>query len=99
LAWQPLLQTVNRPAEKPGASAPRPLWLLPQPRRLRARDDQPYFQGRLRLQAGPERIETGWWDGRDVRRDYFHASNPAGLRLWVFRDLRSRDWYLQGLFG
>jgi protein ImuB len=99
LAWQTLSQTAAKPAGATGPPAPRPLWLLPQPRRLRERDGQPYFQGRLQLQAGPERIETGWWDGQDVRRDYFQVSNPAGLRLWVFRDLRSRAWYLQGLFG
>jgi len=99
LAWQALSQTAARPVDDSAAPAPRPLWLLPQPRRLRERDGQPYFQGRLQLQAGPERIETGGWDGQDVRRDYFQAVNPAGLRLWVFRDLRSRAWYLQGLFG
>jgi len=99
LAWQPLPQTAVSAVDETGPPAPRPLWLLSQPRRLRARNDQPCFQGRLQLHAGPERIETGWWDGQDVRRDYFQASNPAGLRLWVFRDLRSRNWYLQGLFG
>ena len=99
LAWQALPQAANGTCDGAGPLAPRPLWMLPQPHRLPERDGQPYCQGRLRLEGDPERIESGWWDGRDVRRDYFRASNPAGLRLWVFRDLRSRAWYLQGLFG
>nr|WP_274522871.1 DNA polymerase Y family protein [Ectothiorhodospira haloalkaliphila] len=48
-----------------------------------------------------ERIESGWWDDGDVRRDYVRASTPAGQSLWLYRDLRNPDgiWYLQGLFG
>ncbi|TVQ73326.1 MAG: DNA polymerase Y family protein [Chromatiaceae bacterium] len=48
-----------------------------------------------------ERIESGWWDDGDVRRDYVRASTPAGQGLWLYRDLRNPDggWYLQGLFG
>ena len=25
----------------------------------------------LRILSGPERLECGWWDGDDVRRDYY----------------------------
>jgi protein ImuB len=49
------------------------------------------------LLAGPERIESGWWDGGDVARDYYLARTEAGARHWVFQNLRSRRWYLQGL--
>jgi protein ImuB len=35
--------------------------------------------------AGPERIESGWWDGSDVRRDYYVIETTAGQRAWVFR--------------
>lgn len=45
---------------------------------------------------GPERIETGWWSGPSVRRDYFrveatHSSvaNPAATHRqwwWIYRD-------------
>ena len=52
--------------------------------------DEPCFEGVLELEQGPERIETGWWDGRDVPRDYYVARNPAGVRLWVFRERRRR---------
>jgi protein ImuB len=48
---------------------------------------------------GLERVESGWWDGADVARDYFLAETPGGERLWVYRDRRSRDWFLHGLFA
>lgn len=82
-----------------GSPALRPLWLFPTPRRLRVADGRLFFEGKLRLESGPERIETGWWNGPDVRRDYYVTINPRGVRLWVFRDYRRGGWYLHGLFG
>jgi protein ImuB len=76
----------------------QPPWLLPRPRPLRQRQGVPQYGGTLRLDGPPERIETGWWDGFDVARDYFVAHSPAGERLWVFRDRRGGGWYLHGLF-
>ena len=55
---------------------PRPAWLLERPIPLRGPAP--------RLLAGPERIESGWWDGDDVRRDYYVAETAAGQRAWVF---------------
>jgi protein ImuB len=77
----------------------KPLWLLAEPQLLDG-GEQPCCEGALELTDGPERIESGWWDGRDVRRDYYVARNPAGVRLWVFRDRRPDGrWYLHGVFG
>jgi protein ImuB len=81
------------------ATRSRPLWLLPTPELLGLSAGQPAWHGVLFLEHGPERIESGWWDGGDVRRDYYRASNPQGAVLWVYRDLRSQAWYLQGVFG
>jgi len=81
------------------ASRSRPVWLLPEPERLGLMAGQPGWQGPLRLEHGPERIESGWWDGGDVRRDYYRAGNPRGAVLWVYQDLRNRGWYLHGVFG
>jgi protein ImuB len=69
---------------------PRPCWLLPQPRPIAPPHE---------LLAGPERIESGWWDGADAARDYYLARDAAGACLWVFRDLRSEGWYLAGLWA
>jgi len=48
---------------------------------------------------GPERIETGWWRSRAVRRDYFRVEIDSGQRFWVFRQLPTSQWFLQGNFG
>jgi protein ImuB len=47
---------------------------------------------------GPERIETGWWRGSDVRRDYYVLETTDGERFWVYRDLAAGGWYVQGVF-
>ncbi|MEM7082702.1 MAG: DNA polymerase Y family protein [Pseudomonadota bacterium] len=63
----------------------RPLWLLAQPHRLRCREREPQWHGPLTFIEGPERIESGWWDGRDAARDYYVVVNTNGLTLWVYR--------------
>lgn len=47
---------------------------------------------------GPERIETGWWRGPDVRRDYYLVETSDGERYWLFRTIRGEGWFLQGAF-
>jgi protein ImuB len=47
---------------------------------------------------GPERVETGWWRGITVCRDYWRVETESQQHFWVFRDLRSRNWYLHGEF-
>ncbi len=79
----------------------RPLWLLQQPKRLETMDANPRFDGPLSILAGPERIESGWWDGRDAARDYYVARAGSESLLWVYRDRQSEKghWYLHGIFG
>jgi protein ImuB len=55
---------------------------------------------------GPERIETAWWRGPTVRRDYYVVETRAGGRYWIFRRLRSvpanrhgGEWFLHGTFA
>jgi protein ImuB len=89
------------------ASAPtRPLWLLREPQALPERASRPCLDGfPLQLLAGPERIESGWWDGALVARDYFIARARDGALVWVFRarlPLTASDgagWFLQGRFA
>ena len=87
------------PSQSPHAR-PRPAWLLERPRALITHDAQPLHHGPLTLLAGPERIQSGWWDNRPVDRDYFVARNPLGETCWIYRDLsESRKWFLHGVFG
>jgi protein ImuB len=47
-----------------------------------------------------ERIESGWWDGGDVRRDYYRIETRDGLRGWAYRDLsQAGPLWLQGWFA
>ena len=48
--------------------------------------------------AGPERLETGWWRGADVRRDYFRVLTEGGQQFWLLRDLKTRQWFLHGIY-
>ena len=49
---------------------------------------------------GPERIESGWWDGAPVARDYFRVATTRGVRLWVYRERPPRDgWFVHGVFA
>ena len=74
--------------------------MLPDPRPLPEEQGFPVHEGRLHIVAGPERIETGWWDDDGVARDYYTAVNPHGLRLWIFRERNpAAAWYLHGYFG
>jgi protein ImuB len=83
-----------------GEHTKRPLWLLEPPQRLRSEGHLPVLNAPLMLLAGPERIESGWWDGKDVERDYFVARDASGLAFWVFKERTGqRAWYLQGLFS
>lgn len=78
----------------------RPLWLMPAPQLLPEREGLPRRRGPLRLLGGPERIETAWWDGGDIARDYYMALDIHGVRLWIFRERTPpHRWFLHGAFG
>ncbi|MFN0038671.1 MAG: Y-family DNA polymerase [Burkholderiales bacterium] len=83
------------------ADAPyRPLWLLPRPLPLKASENLPQRNGPLTLLDGPERIESGWWDDFDVRRDYFIARDESGAKLWIFKQRTGgEEWFIHGVFG
>lgn len=83
------------PGEGRGGDAPkgRPLWLLREPQDLEGTHHQSWQLW------GPERIESGWWDGADMARDYFLAETLLGERLWIFQDRRSQGWFLHGIFA
>lgn len=64
----------------PSNNVQRPGWLLHEP--------TPLAEQGLHILMGPERIESGWWDGADVRRDYYLVrtapASRAGLTApWV----------------
>ena len=84
----------------PSIKKQRPLLLLKEPLALVMVSGWPQHHGPLALLAGPERVDTGWWDGNPAARDYYVASNAERETCWVFRDYRfGRRWYLHGYFS
>lgn len=88
------------------ALAAQPLWLLSPPQPLAEQAQRPLLDGQpLQLLAGPERLETGWWDeAGPAVRDYFIAQAASGALVWVFRHRLPVEgvgpgWFLQGRFG
>ena len=87
-AWQSAL--LDKRGPQPLWPA-RPLWLLGEPRLLNEQ---------VTLHTLPERIENGWWDEADVRRDYFIASNSHDTYYWLYRLRHQPDqWWIHGLFA
>jgi len=78
----------------------RPLWLLPAPQQLDELDGVPRRLGSLRFFGEVERIETGWWDGGEIGRDYYTVFDIYGVQLWIFRERATpHRWFLHGVFG
>lgn len=70
----------------------RPFWLLQRPLAL--------HHAPPRILTGPERIESGWWDGHDQRRDYYVVELRSGQRAWAFVEAGSHThWTLHGWFA
>jgi protein ImuB len=113
---------LRRPSWVDDPTAPRPIRLLRRPEEIDViapvPDDPPVrfnWRGvahRVRAAAGPERIATEWWRGRqpgrrpepDLIRDYYRVEDSDGARFWIYRaGLHAPDrmprWYLHGLFG
>ena len=101
-------------ASPQAAAGRRPIWMPPKPVPLEplrpgllaVAPDGPPVRFRLGddvhdvAQAhGPERIETAWWRGATVRRDYYIVETRSGARFWVFRRLRDGAWFLHGVFA
>lgn len=93
-AWHRISVPVgNDPAAATDAGlGRRPFWLLRRPLALR--------EAPARLLAGPERIESGWWDGHDQRRDYYVVELRSGQRAWAFTEAgTTKHWTLHGWFA
>ncbi len=93
-SWRsdPLAAISNTPNHK--GTPKRPLWLLRSPRPIKLQ------RRSMSLKAGPERIESGWWDGQEINRDYFIFETQKGTRLWVYREIKQPDrWFVHGLFS
>lgn len=76
----------------PAQLGKRPGWLLAEP--------EPLNELVPEILAGPERIESGWWDGADRRRDYYVVRTRDGRLAWAWQAVDGQGpWMLHGWFA
>jgi protein ImuB len=102
-AKKKLIKTIR---EDPKPSPPRPLLVESRPIPLSVIAVAPHgapqqleLHGRAQRVVrcwGPERIQTGWWRNKYIRRDYYGVQTDDGRAYWVFRS--GSKWFLQGEF-
>ena len=112
--WMQHWQAVD--AKRPSAKTrlvqvPQPAWILRKPLKLATVNDQPLYQGPLKLLLGPDRVEGGWWHRKrgeegprnlNVQRDYWVALSEHAGALWVFQQRLATyetAWFLHGHFA
>ncbi|MBJ2154987.1 Y-family DNA polymerase [Variovorax sp. IB41] len=122
-AWRPALQkdkALDKSRKEAKAAAQSqsqqpdaiyPPWLLPEPLLLEMDGERPCYRGPLSKLVGPQRVEAGWWGGKEdggqpAIRDYYVAESPEAGLVWIFRERPSARfssgevrWYLQGLYA
>ena len=97
---------ITSPSHKMFLPLDRPTCLFPQPRPVEVMSVVPdgppsvlWLGGRrfdIVRHRGPERIETGWWQGPEVCRDYYRLETTEGRRFWLFRRVHDARWFLHG---
>jgi protein ImuB len=97
----------------PAASTPRPLVMFrPEPVEAPETPEPPASfrwrrrEYRVRMAAGPERLQPEWWladpDWRSGYRDYWRVETEGGERLWLFwgqGGAVTDRWYCEGVFS
>ncbi len=109
---QALKQVTKRGHSSPQSSSvsipARPLVLCSKPQAIEvegvAPDGPPQFvwlekrREQVIRCVGPERIETLWWRGPTVRRDYYRVTTESSRHFWIFERLVDQRWFLHGIF-
>lgn len=112
--WQPCLldQRFKKPRSSVVsflAQRPRPIRLFRESFPIQVITSVPsgvpyriHYQGRTHDVVrwwGPERIQTGWWRGQPIARDYYRVELSNGAHFWIYRRLDDGGWFLHGAFG
>ena len=87
LQWRPAAEVLAVSAapgvaphqRPPGHVALWPTWLVKPPRPLAVQGHRPCCQGRLRLLAGPQRLEAGWWPDAGEDEGAQDAAQEGGV--------------------
>ena len=54
--------------------------------------------GRVRVAAGPWRLEEGWWTEEPAERDYWDVELSGGGLYRIYRERRTGSWYADGVY-
>lgn len=84
--------------DEASSEALRPSLLLPTPLPVQRTTTGLVWQGPLEILQGPERLDSNWWQQRQVRDYYIARHHDHGL-CWLFKDCLSQQWYLHGFFS
>ena len=76
--------------------AERPLEV--QPIAAEAAAGRPGIRGRVRVAAGPWRLEEGWWTGEPADRDYWDVELEGGGLYRLYRDRAGGEWFADGIY-
>jgi hypothetical protein len=79
-----------------GPAAERPLAV--QPIATEATAGRPEIRGRVRVAAGPWRLEEGWWTGEPADRDYWDVELEGGGLYRLYRDRVAGEWFADGIY-
>lgn len=62
------------------------------------RNARPRVEGRVRVAAGPWRLEEGWWSDEPVTRDYWDVELSDGGLYRIYRERESGEWWADGVY-
>jgi protein ImuB len=97
------IEVITAAAERPQAVAP----LVAAGGEALAEDDRaprsrngarPEVRGRVRVAAGPWRLEEGWWTGEPADRDYWDVELESGGLYRIYRDRAAGEWFADGIY-
>jgi protein ImuB len=94
-AWEPAQAPAGdaaQPAGAPAAAAPcRVRRILEGPQQAAAARPEA-----TALSGGPYALSASWWSVDEADREYYFARGAGGRVEWLYHDLRTRGWVLQG---
>jgi len=79
-----------------GPASARPLAV--HPLAAEATAGRPEIAGRVRVAAGPWRLEEGWWTGEPADRDYWDVELEGGGLYRLYRDRAAGGWFADGIY-
>lgn len=59
---------------------------------------KPRVQGTVHVASGPWVLEEAWWNGEATERDYWDLELSGGGLYRAFRERRSGDWFVDGVY-